>query len=341
MSVSPVRRTAIPDLQGSNWSRSRFDFVTHDKIPSAVTATAQPQDVWALSSCFQHTDLANAATASSSLNTDSNAALQQQQQQVGAPVAGSACQTPGLCLGPGLSFAGSYVLHCDGSDKLTVVQGPDQGLQLQLAAAQSEVVTVAPLLEVTAAGSSGGSSGSSSGGSNGGSSGGSSGGTRVQCAVVGLVNMLNPGGAVKSISVSQQQHQQQQLDRSSDDSNNGSSANCDSGSWVLAGATSSAAEATPPQGASEASEPAAVATKLHDTAKGSSGAAAGADGVQLTAQLVGCGQLVLYSSERPSQVVLDGQVVGFSYDAGSNRLGVVVPIRSDACLDHTLTITWS
>jgi hypothetical protein len=153
--------------------------------------------------------------------------------------------------------------------------------------------------------------------------------------------MLNPGGAVKSIRVSQQQ--QHQLDRSSDDSNNSSSVNCNSGSWVLAGTSSgaaAAAEAMPAQGATVAEGPAAAPTELHDTARGSVSAAAVADSVQLTVQLLGCGQVVVYSSQQPGRVVLDGEAVGFSYDGGISRLEVVVPIMADACLDHNLTITW-
>lgn len=74
------------DLQGSNWSCSRFDFVTHDKTPPAVTATAQPQDVWALSSCFQHAD------ASSSTPNISSRGLRPQAAAAAGAAGGLICR---------------------------------------------------------------------------------------------------------------------------------------------------------------------------------------------------------------------------------------------------------
>lgn len=255
-------------MQGSNWSRSRFDFVTHDRKPAAVTATVQPADVWLFSSCMQRAASSSAGGAAAPGHSSSSSS------------------TGGIQLSHKLSFTGQYVLYTDRSSQLVVGQGLHQGCTLELRAAESEVVTVAPVIKLADACGSG--SGSS-----------------VQCAVVGLVNMLNPGGAVLSVRASLQQ---QRL-RTSDGSNNGGSGT-DSGSWVL------------PVAPAAAHVPASESTAA------------------LSVHFVGCGELLLFASEAPGRVELDGEVVGFSYDASSRRLGVVVPVGDDASRDCSLLVHW-
>lgn len=253
-------------MQGSNWSRSRFDFVTHDRKPAAVTATVQPADVWLFSSCMQPAASSSAGGAAAPGHTSSS--------------------TGGIQLSDKLSFTGQYVLFTDSSSQLVVGQGLHQGCTLELRAAESEIVTVAPVLELADACGSGSSS--------------------VQCAVVGLVNMLNPGGTVLSVRASQQQ--QQQL-RTSDGSNNCGSGT-DSGSWVM------------PVASAAADVPASESTAA------------------LLVQFVGCGELLFFASAAPARVELDGEVVGFSYDARSSRLGVVVPAGEDCSIDRSLLVHW-
>jgi hypothetical protein len=125
----------------------------------------------------------------------------------------------------------------------------------------------------------------------------------VQCAVVGLVNMLNPGGAVVSVGASQQQ----QATRTSDGSNNGGSGT-DSGSWAVVPAT--------------ADVPAAESTAA------------------LLVQFIGCGELLLFATAAPARVELEGEVVGFSYDDSSRRVGVVVPVGEDASRGCSLMVHW-
>lgn len=266
-------------LQGSNWSRSRFDFVTHNRNPSTVTATAQPQDVWLLSSC-----------------------MQQDSSSAGDTSAGSSqgMQLSGVQLSDKLSATGQYVLYCDRPGSMTVTQGLKDGLALQLSPAESDVVTVAPVLQITAGGASSAASSSRDGA-----------GT-VLCAVVGLVNMLNPGGAVSAI----QAGQQQQCLRSSDGSNNGGSGN-DSGSWVMAAADQSL-----------------------PVAQAAGGLTGGLQQASLLVKVTGCGELLLYCTVAPDRVELDGEPVGFSFDAVRHRLAVIVPMSSRADFHHEVCAHW-
>jgi hypothetical protein len=212
-----------------------------------------------------------------------------------ATAAGGNSLAAGIQLGGGLTASGEYVLYRDSNPDLTLVQSAEQGVTLQLASAESDVVTVAPVLLVSPTARSSSSS-------------------KVACAVVGLVNMLNPGGALRSIQAGGQQ--QQQRARSSDGSNNGSSGN-DSGSWVIAGA------------------PAAIAAApVADTTASDGGAA-------LMVEFAGCGLLLLYSLLQPQRVLLDGEVVGFSFVASSSKLEVVVPITGTGSdLEHVLIVCW-
>jgi hypothetical protein len=272
-------------VQGSNWSRSRFNFVTHTRNPPAVNATAKPADVWALASCMQE------------------AAAGGQHAQQPTAAAGGSILAAGVQLGGELTASGEYVLYRDSNTDLMLVKSAEQGVTLQLASAESDVVTVAPVLLLSPTASSSSSS-------------------KVACAVVGLVNMLNPGGALRSIQAGgqQQQQQQQQRARSSDGSNNGSSGN-DSGSWVIAGAPA-----------------VTTAVPVPDTAAADVGACGGP---VLMVEFAGCGLLLLYSSVQPQRVLLDGEVVGFSFDASSSRLEVVVPITgTGGDLQHVLLICW-
>jgi hypothetical protein len=230
-------------------------------------------------------------------------------QQPAAAAAEGSILAAGVQLGGGLTASGEYVLYRDSNTDLTLVKSAEQGVTMQLASAQSDVVTVAPVLLLSPTASSSSSSSS-----------------KVACAVVGLINMLNPGGALKSIQAGGQQ--QQQRARSSDGSNNGSSGN-DSGSWVIAGAPA-----------------ATVAAPVADTAASVSGGAAaagaaGGSGPELMVRFTGCGLLLLYSSVQPQRFLLDGEVVGFSFDASSSRLEVVVPITGTGRdLEHVLLVCW-
>jgi hypothetical protein len=273
-------------LQGSNWSRSRFDFVTHNTNPSTVTATVQPQDVWLLSSCMQQD--------SSSSGAEHDAAD-----------GGQGRQLSGIQLSDKLSVTGQYVLYCDRSGSMTATQGLNDGLALQLSPAESDVVTVAPVLQVTAGEAGSGSSTASS------SRGGAG---AVLCAVVGFVSMLNPGGAVNSVQAGRQQH----CLRSSDASNNGGSGN-DSGSWVMAAADQSLPEA----GGSTAAPAAGLAQEA-----------------SLVVQVTGWGELLLYCTVAPDRVELNGEPVGFSYAADRHKLAVVVPVSSRADIHHDVCAYW-
>ena len=239
---------------------------------------------------------------------DAGASSRHSQQPAAAAAEGSILAA-GIQLGGGLTATGEYVLYRDSNTDLTLVKSAEQGVTMQLASAQSDVVTVAPVLLVSPTASSSSSS------------------SKVACAVAGLINMLNPGGALKSIQAGGQQ--QQQRARSSDGSNNGSSGN-DSGSWVIAGAPA-----------------ATVAAPVADTAASVSGGgaaaagAAGGSGPELMVRFTGCGLLLLYSSVQPQRVLLDGEVVGFSFDASSSRLEVVVPITGTGRdLEHVLLVCW-
>jgi hypothetical protein len=224
----------------------------------------------------------------------------------GAAGGGQGRQVSGMQLSDKLSVTGQYVLYCDRTSSMTVTQGLNDGLALQLSAAESDVVTVAPVLQVTA-GKANSSAASSS----------RDGAGTVLCAVVGLVNMLNPGGAVSAV---QAGHRQQRL-RSSDDSNNAGSGN-DSGSWVMA-----AADQSLPEAGTAGGPTAALAPRVAQEAS-------------LVVQVTGCGELLLYCTVAPDRVELDGEPVGFSYGADQHRLAVVVPMSSRADFHHEVCAYW-
>lgn len=224
---------------------------------------------------------------------------------------GSSIQA-GIELGGGLSSTGSYALYTDSSGGLSVMQDSDTGLTLQLKAAESEVVTVSPVLQLAA------------------SSTGSSSSTGVIFAVIGLINMLNPGGSLRSISAGQVQSS-----RSSDGSNNGSSTTTnDSGSWVMAAAATAGPAGTSPGAAAEGSETSGVPAAASPGAVGSSE-------VSAVVQFVGCGQLLLYTQVEPERVLLDGELVGYSFEASRSCVEVVVPLDAEHKLQHELMVVWS
>jgi len=229
---------------------------------------------------------------------------------------GSSIQA-GIELSAGLSCTGRYALYTDSSGELSVVQDSDTGSTLQLKAAESEVVTVSPVLQLAA--SSTGSSGSSSS-------------VGATFAVIGLINMLNPGGALRAIRAGQMQPS-----RSSDGSNNGSSTTNDSGSWVMASATLTATAG--PAGTSPGA--AAGGNESSGVPAAASPDAVGGSEVSAVVQFVGCGQLLLYTQVEPERVVLDGEVVGYSFEASRGCVEVVVPIDAEHKLQHELKVVWS
>jgi hypothetical protein len=175
-----------------------------------------------------------------------------------------------------------------GSSGLATHQdGSADGLLVQLAAAGSDVATVAPLLELQIS-----SSRSSS----------------VRFAVIGLTNMLNPGGAVENVSVSSSSSRSSSGAAGSD----GGSSQHSSDSWVVADAGAGAA----------GDNPAAAAAGV---AVGAPEAAAAEGSASVCLSLLGCGQLLLYASCKPAVVLLDGQAAQFDFDSSSCSLLVEVP----------------
>jgi hypothetical protein len=204
------------------------------------------------------------------------------------------------------------VLYLDSSKALTVIQGAGkhvigdsslqlmEGLSVQLPAAGSDVATVAPLLELHSSSSSGNGNGIGSSSSS------------INFAVVGLTNMLNPGGSVKSVSIIIIISSSSGMPGGSD---GGSSSSSDS--WVVAEGDESAAAAA--AGGNGRDGPA------KDAATDPTAAAAGGDGAVLHVSLLGCGQLLLYASCSPTTVLLDGHPVAFAFNSSGCSLVVQVP----------------
>eukprot|EP00883_Tetradesmus_obliquus_P016561 jgi/Sobl393_1/9775/SZX78134.1 len=274
------------NLQGSCWSRSKLKFVTHDSSPAALSTLIAPADVEGLLHCLPH----NCSSSSSICNSG----------PAGQPAEPTAAAAAAGCV---LHHSGEFVLYLDSSKALTVIeddgialgrqgQGEDaEGLSVQLAAAGSDVVTVAPLLELKGSSSSSSSSGSSD----------------VKFAVIGLTNMLNPGGAVKSVSVDSSSSSSSSSREAGSD---GGSSQHSSGSWVVADAAADSTAAAAAGDGNGSTEAAAAAAAPAAAAAGCSAA--------VRVSFVGCGQLLLHASCRPAAVLLDGQPAQFEYNSSSS-----------------------
>jgi hypothetical protein len=198
-----------------------------------------------------------------------------------------------------MKHSGEYVLYLDSSKALTVIQPADQqatscssslqemvGVIVQLPASGSDVVTVAPLLELQSSSSS----------------------SSVKVAVIGLTNMLNPGGALKNVSISSSSSREAGSD--------GGSSSHSSSSWVVAEKDESVSTAA--AGTGNGQEAIATHAAATPTVAGDFGAA-------LHVSILGCGQLLIYTSCSPTAVALDSRPVTFVYDGNCCSLTVDVP----------------
>jgi hypothetical protein len=292
--------------QGSSWSRSKLKFATHDSSPPTLSTRIAPGDVKGLQECLPD----NCSSSSSSVNNGNDDPTRQSADPTAAAAAAAAA-------GCSLHHYEEYVLYSDSSKTLTVIptstdsvlgmQSPGAaadavaGLTVQLAAAASDVVTVAPVLELQKSSSSSGS---------------------VKFAVIGLTNMLNPGGAVMGVVAGSSSS-------SRGAGSDGGSSHHSSDSWVVTEGASA------PGDQSTAAAAAAATAESGGDGNGSAGAgnpagvAAYAAAVQgsATVQLsvLGCGQLLLYVPHSPAAVLLDGQPAEFEFNGDSCSLVVAVP----------------
>jgi hypothetical protein len=275
-------------LQGSSWSRSKLKFVTHDSSPPTLSTRIAPGDVEGLQQCLPEGCLSSSSSSSS---------RESQHLEKSAAAAAAA--------GPVIRHSGEYVLYFDSSKALTVVQGTSQramshsslqstgGLSVQLPAAGSDVVTVAPLLELQSSSNCSSSS--------------------AKLAVIGLTNMLNPGGAVKNVSIGSSSSSSRTA------GSDGGSSSHSSDSWVVAEGHESAVAAAAGTGNGQEGTAKDTDAAAITAAAGDAGA-----GAVLNVSLLGCGQLLVYASCSPTAVLLDGRPVTFAYDSSSCSLVVEV-----------------
>jgi hypothetical protein len=286
-----LNAAAIMHLQGSSWSRSKLKFVTHDSSPPPLSTRIAPGDVEGLQQCLPGGCLSSSSMTSQHLEESAAAAA------------------AAVAAGPVVGHSGEFVLYLDSSKDLKVIQGAGkhskrhsslqstlEGVTVQLPAAGSDVVTVAPVLELQISSSSSSSS--------------------VKVAVIGVTNMLNPGGAVKNVSAGSSISSSSSRSNRAAGSDGGSSSHS-SDSWVVAEGDELAAAAAA----------AGTGTRHNGTAKDAAGtsAAAGDAGAVLNVSLLGCGQLLVYASCSPTAVLLDGRPVTFVFDSSSCSLIVDMP----------------
>lgn len=320
---------AVLCMQGSSCCRTRMRFVTHDHSPPTLAAAIKPDDVEGIHSCC----LPGIFTTSYNANSSSSSC--------GAQPADGA-----------LRRTGSFVLYQDSTRTLTVTgqgsSGKNHGLELtvELAPAGSEVITIAPLLEWQLSSSNGNGGGHASYGCDGGSG--------VLFAAVGLTNMLNPGGAIRGVA----EVPVLQGSSAGAQSGNGQGTNKDSrgrrdsgsssGSWVVAGEEEGAAglgghAAEDEDGKASFHGSAAPLTSDNNTADAA--AAAGVNpGTGVLVSVLGCGQLLLYASERPLTVVLDGHEAVFRFDSSTSSVVVDIPVADVgddiSGLEHSVVVVF-